>query len=358
MEPDGNTETDSPPNNEFENASKSKRQAGIAFILVTLFIDILSIGIIIPVLPGLVKEFVGSDTSLGAFYYGILGASYSLMQFLCAPLVGALSDRFGRRPIILASMFGLGIDFLVQGIAPNLAWLFVGRFLAGVFGASITTANAYIADVSNDDTRARNFGLVGVMFGLGFTCGPALGGLLGSLGPRIPFFAAAGLALVNWLYGYFILPESLPPEKRQSKLKFSKANPFSSINRLKTYPIIIGLAMAFLFMSFAQRGLENVWVLHSEFRYGWDRLTNGLLLGLVGIMAIIVQGGLVRPIVRKLGERNTVLLGLSISTLAFVGYGLAAEGWMVPIVVVFGSIGGVTGPAIQSIVTSSVDEKE
>lgn len=364
MEPDGKSETsasstsDSPPENDPKSVSKARRKAGIAFILVTLFIDILGIGIIIPVLPGLVKGFVGSDASLGAFYYGILGASYSLMQFLCAPFVGALSDRFGRRPVILASMFGLGVDFLVQGLAPNLTWLFIGRFLAGVFGASITTANAYIADVSDDDTRARNFGLVGVMFGLGFTCGPALGGLLGSIYPRLPFFVAAGLALLNWLYGFFILPESLPPEKRKTKFELSRANPFSSLSRLQTYPIILGLAMAFLFMSFAQRGLENVWVLHSEYRYGWNLLKNGLLLGLVGIMAIIVQGGLVRPIVRKLGERNSVLLGLSISTLAFLGYGLAYEGWMVPIVVVLGSLGGITGPAIQSIVTSSVDETE
>lgn len=356
MEPDGNNSL--PTDREQASVGSARRKAGIAFILVTLFIDILGIGIIIPVLPELVKEFVGADTSLAAFYYGILGASYSLMQFLCAPFVGALSDRYGRRPVILASMFGLGVDFLIQGLATSLTWLFIGRFLAGVFGASITTANAYIADVSTDDTRARNFGLVGVMFGLGFTCGPAFGGLLGSLDPRLPFFVAAGLALVNWLYGYFILPESLPPEKRQAKFEFRRANPFSSIERLRVYPIIAGLALAFVFMSFAQRGLENVWVLHGAYRYGWDELRNGLLLGLVGIMAIIVQGGLVRPIVKRLGERQSVLLGLVISMLAFLGYGLADQGWMVPIVVILGSLGGITGPAIQSIVTSSVDESE
>ncbi|MFN3190438.1 MAG: TCR/Tet family MFS transporter [Aureliella sp.] len=358
MEPEGRNPADESSNGQPDAPSAARRKAGIAFILVTLFIDILGIGIIIPVLPELVKGFVGADTSLAAFYYGILGASYSLMQFLCAPFVGALSDRFGRRPVILASMFGLGVDFLIQGFATSLTWLFVGRFLAGVFGASITTANAYIADVSNDDNRARNFGLVGVMFGLGFTCGPALGGLLGSIGPRVPFFAAAGLALVNWLYGYFILPESLAPEKRKAKFELNRANPFSSIDRLRAYPIILGLAFAFVFMSFAQRGLENVWVLHGAYRYGWDELRNGLLLGLVGIMAIIVQGGLVRPTVKKLGERRSVILGLTISTLAFMGYGFAYAGWIVPIVVVFGSLGGVTGPAIQSIVTRSVDETE
>ncbi|MFK7737668.1 MAG: TCR/Tet family MFS transporter [Pirellulaceae bacterium] len=365
MEPDGTQDGINTPTADGEEPGSAeaapslrKRQAGMAFILVTLFIDILGIGIIIPVLPELVKGFVGSDTSLASFYYGILGASYSLMQFLFAPFVGALSDRFGRRPVILASMFGLGVDFLIQGFSSSLTWLFAGRLFAGIFGASFTTANAYIADVSTDETRARNFGLVGVMFGLGFTCGPALGGVLGSLGPRVPFFVAAGLALVNWLYGYLVLPESLPKEKRKNRFELSRANPLSSLQRLRAYPIILGLAFAFVFMSFAQRGLENVWVLHGAYRYGWDELRNGLLLGLVGVMAIIVQGGLVRPIVKKLGERKAVLLGLIVSTLAFVGYGLASEGWMVPIVVIFGSLGGITGPAIQSIVTSSVDETE
>ncbi|MDP6717563.1 MAG: MFS transporter, partial [Pirellulaceae bacterium] len=191
-----------------------RRPAGIAFILVTVFIDVLGIGIIIPVLPALIKEFVGGSTTMAGWYVGIIAATYSLMQFLCAPILGALSDRFGRRPVILVALFGLGIDFLIQGFAPNIVWLFVGRLLAGVLGASFSTANAYIADVSTPATRARNFGLVGVMFGLGFICGPALGGLLGGMHLRMPFFVSAGLALINWLYGYFVLPESLPREHR------------------------------------------------------------------------------------------------------------------------------------------------
>ena len=353
MEPDGKQFP-----KDTENQTNKSRQAGIAFVLVTLFIDILGIGIVIPVLPELVKGFLGSDTSLASFYYGIIGATYSLMQFLFAPIVGALSDRFGRRPVILASLFGLGIDFLIQGFANSLLWLFLGRLLAGIFGASFSTANAYIADVSTEETRARNFGLVGAMFGLGFVCGPALGGLLGSVDTRLPFFVSAGLALLNWLYGFFILPESLPVEKRKKRLDFSKANPFGTFNSLKNYPLVIGLATSFVFMSLAQRGLENVWVLHGGYRYGWDELQNGLILGLVGVAAIVVQGGLMRPIVKRLGERNAVTIGLLISALAFLGYGLASEGWMVPYIIIFGSLGGITGPAIQTIVTRTVDETE
>ncbi|MEM7476084.1 MAG: TCR/Tet family MFS transporter [Planctomycetota bacterium] len=335
----------------------AKRQAGIAFILITIFIDILGIGIVIPVLPTLVQELLGASESIAALYYGIIAASYSLMQFLFAPIVGALSDRFGRRKVILASLFGLGVDFLIQGFAPSITWLFIGRILAGVFGASITTANAYIADISDDETRARNFGLVGMMFGLGFICGPALGGLLGMAHLRLPFFVSAALALVNWLYGYFILPESLSEENR-SQFTFAKANPFGTIKRLRAYPILFGLAAAFVCMSLAQRGLENVWVLHGGLRYGWDEMKNGAILCLVGVTAAIVQGGLVRPMTKKLGERGAVYFGLAVSALAFLGYGLASEGWMVPLIIIFGSLGGITGPAIQSIVAKSVGANE
>jgi DHA1 family tetracycline resistance protein-like MFS transporter len=333
------------------------RQAAMAFILITLFIDILGIGIIIPVLPELIKQFVGGDTSVAGWYVGVIGAAYSLMQFLCAPVLGALSDQFGRRPVILAALFGLGIDFLIQGLAPNVTWLFVGRLIAGVFGASITTANAYIADVSTPENRARNFGLVGVMFGLGFICGPALGGLLGEINLRLPFFVSAGLALVNWLYGWFVLPESLAPENRSS-FSLAKANPFGTLQRLSAYPIVAGLAAAFVCMSLAQRGLENVWVLYTGYRYGWDEKTNGLTLALVGVMAVLVQGLLVKPTISWLGERRTVAWGLVVSMIAFLGYGLATQGWMILAIIVFGSLGGITGPAIQSIVTGTVEPSE
>ncbi len=329
----------------------------MVFIFVTMFIDILGLAIIVPILPDLIGELVGRDASSTGRYLGVIVAVYALMQFLFAPVLGALSDRFGRRPIILFSLFGFGIDYLIQGWAPSIGWLFVGRFIAGVMGASITTANAYIADVSTPDTRARNFGFVGVAFGLGFTMGPALGGVLGAIHLRLPFFVAAALALVNGLYGFFVLPESLAPEHRRP-VSFANMNPMASLRRLRAYPLVAGLAFAVLFSSLAQRGMENVWVLHAGYRYGWNTQTNGLTLALVGVMAILVQGLLVRPTVRRLGERRTIMLGLTVSTLAFLGYGLASDGWMVLVIIVFGALAGLAMPAIQGLVAGTVGPSE
>jgi DHA1 family tetracycline resistance protein-like MFS transporter len=323
------------------------------FILVTIFIDILGIGIIIPILPELIKEFVGGSTAMAGRYFGIIVATYAATQFFFAPVLGALSDRLGRRPVILISLFGLGIDYLIQGFAPSIRWLFLGRFVAGIMGASFTTANAYIADVSAPGNRARNFGLVGVAFGLGFIFGPALGGVLGGVHIRLPFFVAAGLAFVNWLYGFFVLPESLPPEKRGT-FSLAKANPIGSLMVLRGYPLVAGLAVAFIFIGLAQRGLETVWVLYTGHRFGWDEQANGLSLALVGLMAAIVQGGLVQPFIGRFGERRSILFGLSVATVAFLGYGLATEGWMMLVVIVFGSLGGVAGPAIQGLVAGTV----
>ena len=325
----------------------------MAFILVTLFIDILGIGIIVPILPVLIREFLGGNNAQAAVYYGVIISTYATMQFLCAPVLGALSDRYGRRPVILVSLFGLGIDYLIQGWAPSIGWLFLGRIIAGIMGASITTANAYIADVSTPQTRAQNFGFVGAAFGLGFIFGPVLGGLLGAISLRLPFFVAAGLALVNWLYGFFVLPESLAPEHR-STVSWRKVNPLASLRRLGTYPLVAGLAVAFLFATMAQRGLENVWILYTGFRYGWDLLTNGLTLGLVGVMAVLVQGLLIKPIVARIGERRSITLGLTVSTLAFLAYGLASQGWMVPVIIVFGALAGVALPTIQGLVSGTV----
>ena len=325
----------------------------MVFIFVTMFIDILGLGIIIPILPGLIREFLGDDFTQASIYYGVIISTYATMQFLCAPVLGALSDRYGRRPVILASLFGLGIDYLIQGFATSIGWLFLGRIIAGIMGSSITTANAYIADVSTPETRARNYGFVGVAFGLGFTLGPALGGLLGEIGLRLPFFVAAGLALVNWLYGFFVLPESLAPEHR-STVSWRTMHPLESLRRLRAYPLVAGLAAAFLFASMAQRGLESVWVLYTGFRYGWDELTNGLTLGLVGVTAMLVQGLLIRPIVTRIGERRTIMLGLTTSMLAFLAYGLASQGWMVPVIIVSGALAGIALPAIQGLVAGTV----
>ncbi|MEM8995292.1 MAG: TCR/Tet family MFS transporter, partial [Acidobacteriota bacterium] len=334
-----------------------RRQAAMIFIFVTLFLNILGIGLVIPVLPELVRGFVGGETAEASRYYGILVAIYALMQFFFAPLLGALSDRFGRRPVLLTSLFGLGVDYIIMAVAPSLAWLFVGRLLSGIMGASLTTANAYIADISTAETRARNFGLVGVAFGVGFVFGPAVGGLLGSIDLRLPFYAAAGLAFVNWTYGFFVVPESLSMENR-SDFSWRKAHPLGSLGVLRSYPLVGGLAAAFVLTNLAQRGLESTWVLYTGHRYGWDEKTNGLALALVGIGAVLVQGLLVRPAVARFGERKVALFGVSVAIVVQVLYGLATDGWMVPFIIVVGSLGGLAAPAVQALVAGSVSPSD
>jgi DHA1 family tetracycline resistance protein-like MFS transporter len=329
----------------------------VLFVLVVLFLDILGLGIVIPVLPELVDAFVPGDASAAAPWYAALASVYAVMQVLFAPLVGALSDRFGRRTVILASLTAFGGSYLILALAPSLTWLFVGRVLAGITGATITAANAYIADVSTPDTRARNFGFVGVAFGLGFIFGPAIGGLLGGFGLRVPFYAAAASAFVGALYGLLALPESLPPEKRRP-FAWRSAIPLRALGVLGSYPLVAGLAVSFLFFYLAQRGLETIFVLYTAYRYAWGPTENGLALALVGVMAALVQGGLVRPTVARLGERRTILVGLSVSLLGFVGYGLASQGWMLLTVLAVASLGAVAGPAIQGLVAGTVPARE
>lgn len=337
------------------NASSGGR-AAIGFILLTILIDILGIGIVIPVLPELVKQFVGGDASTAGLLVGAIAASYSFMQFICT-VVGALSDRFGRRPVLLASMFGLGIDYVIQGWAPSILWLFVGRLIAGVMGASLTTANAYIADISTPQTRHRNFGFVGMMFGLGFIIGPALGGFLGGYSLRLPFFVSAGLAVANGLYGFFILPESLPKESRGA-FSLAKANPLGTLHYLRMFPIVGGIAVAVMCSSLAQRGLESVWVLYTGHRFGWDEITNGLALGLVGLMAVVVQGGLTGPTVRRFGPR-----GVAVSDVNFSG-SVSGIRFNQPRLdgadcdCFRGSLGGMAGPSIQSLVASQIPSRD
>lgn len=348
---------DASPETPSSSRGATGRAPAMIFIFATLLIDVLGIGLVVPVLPELVKDFVDGDVTAAGRWYGVLAAVYALMQFLFAPVLGALSDRFGRRSVLLISLFGLGVNYVIMGLAPSLWWLFAARLFSGVMGASITTGNAYIADISTPENRARNFGMVGVAFGVGFIFGPALGGLLGSVHLRLPFFVAAGLALVNWLYGYFVLPESLPPRHR-SPFSWRKANPLGSLQILRSYPLVAGLAAAFVLMSLAQRGLESTWVLYTGYRYGWDERTNGLALALVGVMAVIVQGFLVKPVVGKLGERRSVLFGLFWGSLAYVGYGLSVSGWMILTTVVLGAIAGVAGPAIQALVSGTVSPSD
>jgi DHA1 family tetracycline resistance protein-like MFS transporter len=329
------------------------RRASMIWVLVTLFLDVLGLAFIIPILPGLVGELAGDSSASVARFYGLIAAAYALMQFLFAPLLGALSDRYGRRPVLLASIFGSAVSYLLLAFAPTLAWLVIGRLIAGVAGSSLTTVNAYIADVSTPETRAQNFGLVGVAFGLGFIFGPAFGGVLGALDLRLPFFVAAGFSALNGLYGLFILPESLPLGRR-SAFRWRRANPVGSIGALGAYPLVGGLALAFVFVSLAQRGLESTWVLYTSYRFGWGEATNGLTLGLVGLMAVFVQGFLIRPVVRRFGERRTVIVGLSISATSYLLFGLATAGWMMLFAIVVGAFGGVAGPAIQGLVAGSV----
>ncbi len=340
-----------------DSQAQPRRQAGVSFILAVILLDMLGVGLIIPILPKLIEEFMGGDTSSAARMLGVIASCYAVAQFIFAPILGALSDRFGRRRVLLLSMFGLSVDYLIMGFAPTVAWLFAGRIVAGIMGASITTANAYIADISTPETRARNYGLINVAFGIGFMLGPTLGGLLGSIDLRLPFFVAAGLCLLNSVYGLFVLPESLAPENR-SAFSLRNANPVSSLVNLRTYPLVASLAAAFVLMALAQRGLETSWVLYTSHRYGWDELQNGLALTAVGVSAALVQGLLVRDAVVWLGERKAVLIGFGIGTLAFAGYGLASRGWILITVIVIGSLGGIAGPAVQGIIAGTVAPHE
>lgn len=335
----------------------SGRKPALGFIFVTLFLDILGIGLIIPILPLLVTELQGGNIALASHSVGLLAALYSAMQFLFAPILGSLSDHHGRRPVMLGSLFGSGLDYLLLGLAPNLVWFYVGRVVAGITGANITAATAYIADVSPPEKRAANFGLIGAAFGLGFIAGPALGGLLGGYGLRVPFFVAAGLTLANWLYGYFVLPESLAPENRR-KFSWARANPVSSLTALRHHPLVLGLAVSFFLSNLANFGLHALWVLYTGHRYGWKPSQVGASLAVVGIMAAIVQGGLARRLIPALGEVRSVTIGYLIGAVSFVGYGLAPEGWMIYAILVFGSLGGIGGPAAQGLISRNVAANE
>ena len=330
-----------------------RRSPAIIFVFITILIDVIGIGIIIPVVPLLIKQLTGGNLSEAAQYAGWLSFSYSVMLFIFSPIMGGLSDRFGRRPVILASLFGLGIDYIFLGFAPTITWLFVGRILAGITGASFTTATAYIADVSAPEKRAQNFGLVGAAFGLGFILGPTLGGLLADYGARVPFFASAGLALLNWLYGFFVLPESLSLENRRA-FDWKRANPISSLINLKRYPIVLSLLWPLVCLYVAGYATQGTWTYYTMEKFGWSSKAVGLSLGFVGLMVAIVQGGLTRVILPKLGEKNSVFLGLSFNALGNLGFSLASAGWMMYAIMVPYAFGGLAGPAIQGIVSKQV----
>jgi len=334
-----------------------KRPAALGFIFITLLLDVIGLGIIIPVLPSLISEMIDGDLSVASQYGGWLMFAYAGMQFLFAPVLGGLSDRFGRRPVLLASLFGFGIDYLVVAFAPNILWLFVGRIIAGITGASFTTASAYIADISTPEKRAQNFGIIGAAFGLGFIIGPVIGGVLGQFGPRVPFFAAAGLTLLNWLYGYFVLPESLPESKRRP-FDIKRANPLGSLKGLWRYPSIIGMVGALFFIYLAGHVNPSTWAYFSMLKFGWNEAWVGYSLGFVGLMVAIVQGGLIRVVIPKLGQQRSLYLGLCFYIIGFTLFAFATQGWMMFAFMVPFALGGFAGPSLQSIISGQVPSNE
>ncbi len=334
-----------------------QRKPAVGFIFVTLVLLIVGIGIIIPVLPGLITQFNGGDIAKGSNSYGWLVGVFAVMQFIASPILGSLSDRFGRRKVILVALAGSAIDYVVMGFAPTLAWLFVARVIAGATAGSLAACNAYIADVTPPEKRAQAYGLLGAAFGLGFVIGPAVGGLLGQFGLRMPFFGAAACVGANWLYGAFFLPESLAVENRRP-FSWSRANPVGSLLALRKFRGVVDLAWMYFIFNFSGTMLQNVWVLYMGYRYHWSTLQVGLSLTYIGVTTSIVQGGLVRRIIAFTGERKGLVLGLSISAIVMIGYGTATQGWMIYCLVIVGALGGITGPAAQALLTKHVPANE
>ena len=334
-----------------------RRRAAVPFVLVTLVLDVLAFGIIIPVLPKLIENFLGGDTAGAARVYGLFGTAWALMQFVFAPVLGTLSDRVGRRPVILISAFGLGLDYVLMAMAPNLTWLFVGRIISGITSAAFTTGGAYIADVTPPEQRAASYGLIGAAWGFGFVLGPALGGLLGTVDPRLPFWVAAGLTLVGALYGLLLLPESLPSESRRA-FAWKRANPLGSLALLRSHHELYGLGLVFFLYSVAHQVLPAVFVLYAGYRYGWSETAIGLTLAAVGIFNVIVQGGLVRPVVRRFGERVSLLTGLCFGLAGLVTFGLAAAGGTFLLGVLLGAPVGFFGPGAQGLMSRRVGPQD
>ncbi|MBP8156108.1 MAG: TCR/Tet family MFS transporter [Leadbetterella sp.] len=337
--------------------SDKKNSKAIFFILVTVLIDVIGIGIIIPIMPSLYQELTGGTVSEASQYSAYLVFIYALMQFIFSPIIGGLSDQYGRRPVLLMSLFGFGLDFIFLALAPSIGWLFVGRIISGIAGASFTTANAYIADITEPEKRAQSFGMIGAAFGLGFIIGPSLGGILGEYGTRIPFWVSAGLALLNWLYGYFILPESLLPENRR-KFDIKRANPIGSLMNLKKYPYVLALVLSLFLVNVSNFATQGTWSFYGIEKFSWSKLEVGLSLGFVGLMVAIVQGGLIRVIIPKLGQERSLFLGLAINALGLAAFAFASSSWMMYAIMVPFAVGGLAGPAFQGIISNQVGKNE
>lgn len=337
--------------------AKNKKEAALGFIFITLLIDIIGFGIIIPILPQLIQGLIHGTLSEASRYGGLLIFAYSFMQFLCSPIIGNLSDQFGRRPVLLFSLFGFGIDYLFLAFAPTIAWLFVGRLIAGVTGASITTGSAYISDISTPEKKAQNFGMIGAAFGLGFIIGPVLGGYLAHFCVRAPFIGAAILTLINWLYGYFILPESLSKENRRP-FEWKRANPIGSLKMLNKYPVIAGMVISITLIYIASHSVQTTWSYYTIEKFHWSQTMVGNSLGVVGICVMIVQGFLIRKIILAIGQEKSVYIGLALYALGFVLFALASTTWMMFSFTAVYCLGGIAMPSIQGIIATHVSPNE
>jgi len=334
------------------------RRANVALVLAVVYVDMLGIGLAFPLLPRLVQRFEGGNFSRASWIFGLLAAAYALLQFLLAPMLGALSDRFGRRPVLLLSLFGMGINYLVLAMAPSLAWLAVGRIIAGAMGASYSTANAYLADITPPEKRAQSFGLIGAAFGFGFITGPAVGGFLGDIDLRLPFLVAAGLSFTNLVFGFFILPESLALQNRRA-FSLARANPVGALADIGRYKSVLGLVLVFVLATFANRVAESTWVLFATYRFHWSAAAVGLSLAMVGVMFVVGQGGLVRVVVPKLGERRAILLGLAVSAIVVVLYGIVPQGWMIYPVMLLALFGWtIAQPATMGLMSRALPPNE
>ena len=330
-----------------------KKKAAIGFIFITLLIDVIGWGLIIPVMPELIASLKHVPINETSRYGSWLLFVYAAMQFICAPVLGSLSDQYGRRPVLLFALFGFCIDYIFLGFAPTFGWLFVGRTISGITGASFSTASAYIADISTAETRAKNFGLIGAAFGLGFIIGPAIGGLLTGWGIRAPFYAAAILTFLNWLYGYFVLPESLSKENRR-KFDWGKALPWNSLSNLGKYPAVGGLIIALTLVYLGSHAVQSNWNYFTAYRFQWTPRTIGISLAVVGVLVASVQAGLIRVITPKIGNERCIYIGLLFYALGMFLFAIANQGWMMFVFLVPYCLGGIAGPALQATITSHV----
>ena len=329
------------------------KNAAIGFIFITLLIDVIGFGVIIPVMPSLISHLKHIPVNESSQYGSFLTFAFAAMQFLFAPLIGGLSDKYGRRPVLLFSLFCFGIDYIFMALAPTYEWLFIGRIIAGISGASITTGFAYIADISAPENRTKNFGMVGAAFGLGFIIGPVIGGLLGELGERVPFYAAEVLALVNWLYGYFILPESLSKENRRG-FDWKRANPIGALKNLKKYPALGWLIVSIVLVYIASHAVQSNWSYFTMFRFEWTKKMVGISLGVVGVLVAIVQGVLPRYLNPKIGNEKSIYTGLMLYTIGMFLFGMATQGWMMFLFLVPYCFGGIAQPALQAVMAGQV----